>query len=81
MLPTVSADPNSMALINKSDKCDLVEWAFVVPWQLLIYVPAVTDSILIFYGQQQVVAMVTSSLGDIPIAFVPKKNPAGLETL
>lgn len=34
-----------------------------------------------FYGQQQVVAMVTSSLGDIPIAFVPKKNPAGLETL
>lgn len=53
MLPTVSADPNSMALINKSDKCDLVEWAFVVPWQLLIYVPAVTDSILIFMASNR----------------------------
>lgn len=53
MLPTVSADPNSMALINKSDKCDLVERAFVVPWQLLIYVPAVTDSILIFMASNR----------------------------
>lgn len=51
--PTVSADLNSVALINKSDKCDLVERAFVVLWQLLIYVPAVTDSILIFMASNR----------------------------
>lgn len=50
---TVSAGLNAVGSINKSREYDMAEQALILPWQLLIYIPRVTESIFIFMSSNK----------------------------